>query len=166
MSALIRNQQLVADDALLLADDAPLPAAGKVIVSLARWTAEADALAASGLVIGVQLPNTVDVADAWPHLKDRPLIALVFPAFGDGRAYSQARLLRQRYGYTGELRATGAAVVRDQLFGMQRCGFDSFALRADQDPALCLQAFADFSQSYQSATDARTPVLVQRRLAH
>jgi uncharacterized protein (DUF934 family) len=74
-----------------------------------------------------------DVAPLLPWLATLPLIAIRFPVFTDGRGYSLARLLRGRHGYAGELRAVGD-VLRDQLYFLQRCGFDSFALRADQPP--------------------------------
>ena len=86
-----------------------------------------------------------------------------FPKFGDGRGYSIARLLRERYGYTGELRAIGD-VLRDHLQFMEQCGFDAFALREDQNIDEALRAFDDFSDGYQ--TSARRPVpLFLRRLA-
>lgn len=155
MSGFIRDRQIVDNDYTLIADDAPLPAAGKVIVSLARWQKEADTLRASDLAVGVRIPNTVDVATLWPELADRPLINVEFPGFGDGRAYSQSRVLRDRYGYGGEIRASGAAVVRDQIHGMARCGINAFELRTDQDPAVCLTAFDDFHEAYQPAADQR-----------
>lgn len=158
MSTLIRNQQIVQDDFVTLADDAALPSSGKVIVSLARWQQEESALRTSGVTAGVRIPNTVDVAAVWTSLSDRPLIALEFPAFADGRAYSQARLLHDRYRFKGEIRATGAAVVRDQLHNMHRSGINAFALRADQDAKVCLTAFKDFTQAYQPGADALKPV--------
>lgn len=160
---LIRNLIVDADDYTLLADDAPLPPAGKVIVSYARWQADRDALLASGLVIGLRIPNTVDIATVLPEIAERPLIALDFPAFPDGRAYSQARLLAERFAYQGELRATGKAVVRDQIGFMVRCGFTSFELRADQDPAACLAAVHEFSLPYQQAADHAETVFLRRR---
>lgn len=158
MSALIRNRQIEADDYAVLADDAALPDSGKLIVSLARWQQDEAALRSSGLTVGVRIPNTVELSTVWEQLKDRPLIALEFPAFADGRAYSQARLLRDRYGFKGEVRATGNAVARDQIHNMWRSGINSFALRADQDPAVCLTAFQDFDLAYQPAADQLTPV--------
>lgn len=158
MSALIRNQQIVPDDFVTLVDDAALPSSGKVIVSFARWQKEEPELRASTLTIGVRIPNTADLASVWPSLKERPLIALEFPAFGDGRAYSQARLLHDRYGFKGEIRATGAAVVRDQIHNMHRSGITAFVLREDQDPKVCLTAFKDFTQAYQPAADTLKPV--------
>lgn len=163
MSALIRNRQIAVNDAVTLADDEALPAGGRVIVSLARWQAEADSLRASALDVGVQLPNTVEVTGLWPEIADRQLIVLAFPGFGDGRAYSQATLLRSRCGYKGELRAVGAAVVRDQIAMMARCGFDSFVLRDDQNAEACLGAFEDFHAAYQPAVDATLPVWKRRR---
>ena len=162
MSTLIRNQQIVPDDYVTLADDAALPSTGKVIVSLVRWQKEESALRASSLNVGVSIPNTLDLASVWPSLKERPLIALEFPGFADGRAYSQARLLHDRYQYKGEIRATGAAVVRDQLHNMHRSGINAFALRADQDAKVCLSAFKDFTLAYQPGADTLKPVPAMR----
>lgn len=156
---LIRDQKIVEPDFPLLADDAPLPVSGKLTVSLARWRQDGAALKTSGLEVGVRIPNTLDIADLWAEISDRPLINLEFPGFADGRAYSQARVLRDRFGYQGEIRASGGAVVRDQLHGMARCGINSFELRADQDPQVCLTAFGDFGLAYQPAADQIAPVL-------
>jgi uncharacterized protein (DUF934 family) len=161
MSALIRNGRIEADDYAALADDAALPTSGRVLVSLVRFQKEHDALAA--LAIGVKLPNTADVLALWPELKGLPLIALDFPGFADGRAYSQARLLSERLGYAGELRATGKAVVRDQFHFMLRVGFTAFLLREDQNAEACLAAVRDFSLSYQQASDRADTVLEKRR---
>ena len=162
-TTLLRNLQVETDDYTLLADDAALPASGKVIVSYSRWLLEREALLASGLAVGVKIPNTVDIASVLPEIADRPLIALEFPAFPDGRAYSQARLLAERFAYTGELRATGKAVVRDQIGFMVRCGFTSFELRAGQDPEACIAAIHEFSVPYQQAADRARPVFLRRR---
>jgi uncharacterized protein (DUF934 family) len=71
-----------------------------------------------------------------------------FPKFGDGRGYSIARLLRERYGYRGEVRAVGH-ITRDLLFFLESCGFDAFELRDGEDPHEALASFEDFSDSYQ-----------------
>lgn len=166
MSSLIRNGRIEADDFAVLADDQTIPEGRKVIISLARWQAEAVLHQAKNLIVGVHLPNTVSVDELWPILQSAPLILLEFPAFGDGRAYSQARTLRDRYGYSGEIRAFGGAVVRDQLQAMQRCGIDAFVLRQDQDPQRCLDAFKDFSIAYQRAADRVPLVASLRRRTH
>ncbi|MDM4770172.1 DUF934 domain-containing protein [Solimonas sp. SE-A11] len=162
MTHLIRDQQLVEHDFPLLADDAAPPASGKLIVSLERWRKDAAELRGPGLEVGVRIPNTVNVEDIWAEISDRPLINLEFPGFADGRAYSQARVLRDRYGYRGEVRASGGAVVRDQLHSMARCGINGFELRADQDPQVCLKAFEDFGLAYQPAADGALTVLRRR----
>lgn len=149
MSQLISDSAVLDDAWTLLADDAALPASGQVIVSWDRWNAERAALEASTLQIGLSLPNTLDVVAVLAELLARPLLALNFPSFADGRAYSQATLLRRRHRYAGELRATGQAVVRDQLQLMRSCGFDTFLLRADQDAVTCLASFHDMSIAYQ-----------------
>ena len=89
------------------------------------------------------------------------VIAINFPKFGDGRGYSIARLLRERYGYKGELRAVGE-VARDHLHAMAQCGFDAFQLREGENPQEALRAFSDFSDQYQ-ATAAQPLPLFRRR---
>lgn len=163
MSTLIRHGRVEADDYQRLADDAELPATGRIIVSLARWQAEHDRLKTRADAVGLRLPNTADVESLAPMLLDRPLLALEFPGFADGRAYSQARLLAERLGYRGELRATGKAVVRDQFHFMLRCGFNSFELRDDQHADACLKAIEEFTLSYQRAADDSVPVFARRR---
>jgi uncharacterized protein (DUF934 family) len=91
------------------------------------------------------------------------VVAVRFPAFGDGRGYSIGRLLRERYGYRGELRAVGE-VARDHLYLMAQCGFDAFQLRAGEDPKEALAAFNDFSEAYQASV-ARPRPLFRRRCA-
>jgi len=101
-----------------------------------------------------------DPAALADHIADFDVIAVAFPKFNDGRGLSSAALLR-RLGYAGELRAVGD-IARDQLFFMARCGFNAFALRADQDPADALKAFDDFGDVYQHSTDGRTPAFARR----
>lgn len=158
----ILDGRIAVNEWLSLADDAPLPAAGKVIVSLKRFRAERAALDGSGLAVGVRIANTEDVAALAQELAGQPLIALEIPKFGDGRAYSQARLLRERHGYRGEIRAQGD-VLHDQLFHMSRCGINAFELRADQDPQDCLRAFGDYDVAYQRAADGMEAVWQKRR---
>lgn len=163
MSALILNRQIVTNDLALLDDEAELPPSGKAVVSLARWQQQNGELRQAAVEIGVRLPNTVDVATIWADLKDRKLIVVDFPGFGDGRAYSQARLLRDRYDFQGDIVATGGAVVRDQIHGMHRSGINGFLLRADQDPDVCLTAFNDFITAYQKASDVKTTIVREER---
>jgi len=156
MPSVIKHRRIVEDRWQHLADEAELPA-GPVIVSLARWQRERAILLKRGQPVGVRLPNTANVADLAADLPLLEVVALEFPKFADGRAHSQARLLRERYGYQGELRAVGD-VLRDQLFFMARNGFDAFELRADRSLEDALKAFDEFSESYQPAADQPQPL--------
>lgn len=161
---LIKQGAVVGDPWLSLADDDPLPASGAVIVSLERWKAERGALIARGGRLGVRLAShqaASEVADDLAHLS---LIALAFPTFKDGRAYSTARLLRERYGYTGELRAVGQ-VLRDQFLFMVRCGVDAFEVADQKEADAWNKAMGAFSVWYQSAADDRPRAARLRRLA-
>jgi uncharacterized protein (DUF934 family) len=161
---LIRNGQVEADDYLLLREDQALPTSGRVLLSWDRWQQDGSQVQGHpALSVGVQIPNTLDLTTAEASLFECPLIVLSFPSFGDGRAYSQARLLRDRFHYTGELRATGAAVVRDQLLGMSRCGINSFLLREDQQAGDFLAALGEFDLAYQPAADQLPTVPGLRR---
>jgi uncharacterized protein (DUF934 family) len=158
----IKDRKIVDDGWTLLAPDAPIPPGGDVIVSVAQWTAFNAAPSERSGELGVVL-HSDELPEQIQHLDRLPLIAIDFPKFGDGRGYTSARLLRQRFGYTGELRAVGD-VLRDQLFYMARCGIDSFALKAGKDIEGALAAFDDFSVAYQAAADDPRPLFrrVQR----
>ena len=93
-----------------------------------------------------------------------PLIAIDFPKFTDGRGLSGARLLRERYGFRGELRAIGD-IQRDQLFDLARCGFDAFVLREGEDAEAALAAFNTFSDAYQTSVDRPAPLFRRRHSA-
>ena len=157
MPQLIRDRAVVDDGWTLLrvaAASESIPATGPVIVPLALWQSEHDALAARGDV-GVWLKPSDDpdaLAGDAAHL---PLIAIDFPRFVDGRGYSNARLLRDKYRFGGELRAIGD-VLRDQLYYLAQCGFNAFAIRDDRVAATELAGLAVFSDGYQM-TNVRTP---------
>ncbi len=122
-----------------------------------------DALRARNGKLGLRLPNDAPVESIARDLDRFDLVVLHFPKFTDGRAYSQARLLRGRYGYKGELRATGE-VLRDQLLFMRRCGFDRFAVGERAIREDWAKAFAEFDVFYQQAQDGR-PWVMRQRLA-
>lgn len=149
---LIRGREVATDEWQRVALAAPLPE-GDVIVPWARWVADADALRAHKGRLGVQVPSPVNPADH-PDLEGLALIALEFPKFADGRGYTYARLLRERRGFTGEIRAVGD-ILRDQLLYLWRCGVNAFELTAGRDPQDALRAFEEFSVDYQPGTPAR-----------
>lgn len=166
---IIRDQAIVDDDWQKVTDDAPLPAAGGVIVSWARWQAERSVLRARGNV-GVAIPSSLDVDALNEDLPTLGLVELAFvfiqpkPEGGrtyDGRAYSQARLLRERHRYQGEIRAAGD-IFRDAMHYMRRCGVNAFVLPPGADLEDALNAFRDFSDAYQGAADGVRPIHLRR----
>jgi uncharacterized protein (DUF934 family) len=168
MAVLIRQRRVVADSWRLLKPGAdgtlpPLPERGDVIVPLALWIERRHDLLAHPGRLGVWLDSHEDPAAIAAELERFALVAVNFPKFGDGRGYSIARLLRERFRYAGELRAIGE-VARDLLFYMAACGFDAFALREGESVDEALAAFSDFSESYQSSV-VRPEPLFRRRLA-
>jgi len=158
MPSVIRDDRIVPDDGWAhLADDAPVPLQGDVIVSLPRWQKERQALTGRNGGIGVRLAGGDSIDTIKDDLARLGVIALEFGQFKDGRSYSLARLLRERYKYKGELRAVGD-VLRDQIFFMRRCGIDTFELRADRSADDALAAFREFSVTYQAAADQKQPL--------
>ena len=162
MSEIIKNGQVVNDDWTVLRlnqeqqpDTVTVPA-GKVIVPLAVWQAQ-HALLASRSDVGVWLASAERAEALSKDVANLPVIAIDFPKFSDGRGYSIAYNLRSRLGYTGELRAIGD-VLRDQLFYMQRVGFNAFATRADRNIHDALKGLTDFSLSYQASIDQKSPL--------
>jgi uncharacterized protein (DUF934 family) len=151
---LFRESGPVEDPWQRLADDAPVPADGLVLVSFTRWREARAALLARRGPVGVALANTDPVEALASDTARLDLIALHFPKFSDGRAYSQARLLRERLGYQGELRATGN-VLQDQAPFMLRCGFDSFESEQKGFGEALGKARTLFSVVYQPTEDGR-----------
>ena len=138
-----------------------LPISPKLIVPLKVWLAECDALTGPQRKLGVWLDSHEDPAELAEDVDHLQLIAVNFPTFKDGRGYSIAYSLRNRYGYTGELRAIGD-VLRDQMFYMQRVGFNAFQVRADKDIHDAVKALHDFSNVYQASTDQSEPLFRRR----
>ena len=168
MADLIKNRQIAADTWQLLRPAADkslpaVPAAGDVIVPLALWLAQRNALLSRSGRLGVWLASNEDPALIAADLRHFGVVAVEFPQFADGRGYSIARLLRERYGWSGEVRALGD-VQRDHVFYMSRCGFDAFALRVGENAQAFLRGFDDFSEAYQVSVERPQP-LFRRRAA-
>ena len=157
---LIRDGIIETDGWVAVADGDPLPGDGPVLVSLERLRAQRRELLKRGSPFGVGLQSGEAAADIAGDISHLDLIALEFPAFTDGRAYSTARLLRERYGYMGELRAVGH-VLRDQFLFMRRCGFDTFEVR-DNDAGVWQEAVREINIFYQPAGDRRITALQLR----
>jgi uncharacterized protein (DUF934 family) len=160
--ALIRNGKL-ADDIYLDARTLdPVPADQPVIVSLQQWQAHRDTLLAGRQPLGIRLQSDQPPVLLAADLGHFAVVALEFPKFRDGRAYTHARMLRERLGFRGELRAVGD-VLQEQLNYMERCGFDSFEISA-ADPLAAWQAVRnDHTVWYQATGDGRPRALELRR---
>ncbi|MHB0805016.1 DUF934 domain-containing protein [Stutzerimonas nitrititolerans] len=164
MQRIIKGDQVVDETWHLLAKDVPLaeiPNSNDVIVPMQLWLEHAHALKARDGRLGIWLEADEAIEDIVDDLEHFQVVALNFPVFTDGRHFSSARLLRERYGYKGEIRAIGD-VLRDQLFLMRRCGFDAYAVRPDRDPYDALEGLKDFSVTYQSAADDALPLFRRR----
>jgi uncharacterized protein (DUF934 family) len=151
---LVKAGSIAEDRFVRVLDDAPVPEGVPVLLPAARLIADARELVLRQAPTGVIWPNDRKIAELAPYLDWLALVALVFPTFKDGRAYSQARLLRERYEFRGELRATGQ-VLRDQLLFLQRAGFDSFEVKKDSDAAAFAEAVHRYSVFYQPTGDGR-----------
>lgn len=166
MTKIIKDRAIIEDDweILQLSEDDTADAIevpdGKVIVPLRVWQLQRDKLiqrAKESAEIGVWFSSNEQAKELQGDLPLFKLLAVDFPKFADGRGYSIAYNLRTRFNYSGELRAIGD-VLRDQLFYMQRVGFNSFAVRADKNIHDAIKGLTDFSEKYQTSVDEKNPL--------
>lgn len=160
MRKIILNRKLEDNTWTLIDSDYNLSAGAPeqdLLVSLETWEKLKDQLSNHQGRIGLEISGEVEPENFVDQLDKFAMIAIVFPKFADGRGYSLARLLRERYGYGGELRAKGD-VLRDQLFYLQRCGFNAFEIREDRCVEDALNAFEDFTVTYQADANEKRPI--------
>ena len=160
--ALIKDGKLVDDTFIYIDDDATLPADGAVIVNLERWQSSREELLQRGEPVGVRLRSDQPPELIGAGLDKLAVVALEFPGFRDGRAYSYARLLREKYDYRGELRAVGD-VLLEQLHFMVRTGIDAFEIHSEDPKGDFEIAATDFSVWYQPTADGRRTAVELRR---
>jgi uncharacterized protein (DUF934 family) len=158
---LVKQGRITTDLFVHIAEGAELPGDGAILVPAARFLEDPEAMLKRAGKVGVIWPNNRDLDDLVPYLDRLAAVALVFPSFRDGRAYSQARLLRERHGYDGELRATGQ-VLRDQFVFMSRAGFDAFEVKKDADADAFAETVKRYSVFYQPTGDGRVTALNRR----
>ncbi len=164
--ALLQHGALQPNNWRFVGDDAAIPADGPVTVSLKRWLGEGEILRGRNEPVGVRLKNDEAAqALAGTDLHQLAVIEVEFPKFTDGRAFSQARLLRDKLGYKGEVRAVGS-ILRDTYAHMIRCGIDTVELPEGAAADGYLDALKEFSAWYQPASDGRVTVLELRHAAN
>ena len=150
------------DGFLQIVDEDAIPETGDVILSLARFETEGDALLSSNSRrVGVRVESHEEVEGLAYDLPRIAVVALVFPKYRDGRAYTSARLLRERFGYQGQIRAVGD-VLREQAGVMVRCGFDAFEPADGATPEAWTKAASRFRHVYQRGADARPTAFEER----
>ncbi len=135
---------------------------GNILLPLKYWLEQSAELDGQAGLVGVWLDSDEEVEALADDLAQLPVVALNFPKFVDGRGFSSARLLRDRYDYKGEIRAIGN-VIQDQLFILQRCGFSQFCLADNVDLEAAAKSLNDFSDSYQTAADQDQPLFKRLR---
>ena len=135
---------------------------GNILLPLKYWLEQSAELDGQAGLVGDWLDSDEEVEALADDLAQLPVVALNFPKFVDGRGFSSARLLRDRYDYKGEIRAIGN-VIQDQLFMLQRCGFSQFCLADNVDLEAAAKSLNDFSDSYQTAADQDQPLFKRRR---
>ena len=155
------GRYVAADDPFTAVGDEREIPPGDVIISLARFQEHGDRLLSEGRKVGVRLESDEQVEALAYDLPRLSVVALAFPKFGDGRAYSSARLLRERYGFKGEVRAVGD-VLREQAGYMARCGFDAFEPADGSTPDVWERAAHRYRHVYQRGVDQRPPAFVER----
>ncbi len=160
---LLRNGRIALDQWVAVGDDEALPADAPIIVSLARWRAERANLVVEYRQIGIRLTGADTAEEIANDLPYFDLVAIEFSSVADGRGYSTARLLRDRYGFSGELRAVGH-IIRDIFPFLHRCGFDAVEARSERDAAAWRESIGAINVAYQPATDNRLPTTVLRHL--
>jgi uncharacterized protein (DUF934 family) len=160
---LIKNGRLTEERYVRVLDDAPIPDGVPVIVPAARFLADAEEMLRRDAPTGVEWPNNRAVGELEPYLGRLAVIVLTFPNFKDGRGYTQARLLRERHGFVGELRAAGQ-ILRDQFLFLVRAGFDALEVVKQSDAEAFAATLARYTVFYQDAGDDRVSAM-RRRLA-
>lgn len=162
---IISNDQVIEDNWQIIERDfdgqpAELPE-GSLLLPMQFWLTHRDALTQRIETIGVWIDSDEQVEQLGEDVDKFTVIAVNFPTFGDGRGFSTARLLRDRYQYKGQLRAIGNA-IRDQLFYLKRCGFDAYQLREGYDLNASTQSLNDFSVTYQASVEQPQPLFRRR----
>lgn len=157
-NAVVEDIWITLEDTTTAAESLP---EGNLLLSYNQWLEFSAQLNNRDGHIGVIIDGNAEIEEIIQPLLDLPLIAVNFPKFVDGRGFSTARLLRERYNYSGEIRAVGG-FIRDQLYLLSRCGFNAFKFDDTTDLNACAASLQDFSESYQVSADQENPLFRRR----
>jgi uncharacterized protein (DUF934 family) len=161
MPQILKDTQVVSDNWILLDENADSIPNGDILLSYQQWQNFAEQLSNHSGSIGVWLEGHAEIEQIIEPLLNLPLIAINFPKFADGRGFSAARLIRERYNYSGELRAIGG-FIRDQLYLLKRCGFNAFQFSDENELSDAAESLKDFSENYQVSVDQENPLFRRR----
>jgi uncharacterized protein (DUF934 family) len=161
MPQLLKDNRVIDDSWTALAEGALSLPDGDLLLSYAQWQTFSDQIETHRGSIGVVIEGNAEIEDIIEPLLNLPLIAINFPKFADGRGFSLASLLRNRYNYRGEIRAVGG-FIRDQLYLLSRCGFNAFKFTEDIDLSEAAKSLEDFSETYQVSADQESPLFRRR----
>jgi uncharacterized protein (DUF934 family) len=161
MPQILKNTEVVSDSWIQLDETAESLPTGNVLLSYEQWQNFADQLSNHSGSLGIWLEGHAEIEQIIEPLLDLPLIAINFPKFADGRGFSSARLIRERYNYSGELRAIGG-FIRDQLYLLKRCGFNAFQFSDENELSDAAESLKDFSENYQVSVDQENPLFRRR----
>jgi uncharacterized protein (DUF934 family) len=161
MPQILKDTQVVSDNWILLDENADSIPNGDILLSYQQWQNFAEQLSNHSGSIGVWLEGHAEIEQIIEPLLNLPLIAINFPKFADGRGFSAARLIRERYNYSGELRAIGG-FIRDQLYLLKRCGFIAFQFSDENELSDAAESLKDFSENYQVSVDQENPLFRRR----
>jgi uncharacterized protein (DUF934 family) len=161
MPQILKDTQVVSDNWILLDENADSIPNGNILLSFEQWQNFAEQLSNHSGSIGVWLEGHAEIEQIIEPLLNLPLIAINFPKFADGRGFSAARLIRERYNYSGELRAIGG-FIRDQLYLLKRCGFNAFQFSDENELSDAAESLKDFSENYQVSVDQENPLFRRR----
>lgn len=161
MPQILKDTEVVSDNWIVLDESAESLPTGDILLSYEQWQNFADQLSNHSGSLGVWLEGHAEIEQIIEPLLDLPLIAINFPKFADGRGFSSARLIRERYNYSGELRAIGG-FIRDQLYLLKRCGFNAFQFSDENELSDAAESLKDFSENYQVSVDQKKPLFRRR----
>jgi uncharacterized protein (DUF934 family) len=161
MPQLLKDKRVI-DDAWTLVDtDSQSLPDGDILLTYSQWQTFSEQLESHSGQIGVVIEGNTEIEDIIEPLLKLPLIAINFPKFADGRGFSLATLLRERYSFKGEIRAVGG-FIRDQLYLLSRCGFNAFKFSDNTDLSEAAKSLEDFSETYQVSANQEEPLFRRR----